>query len=205
MRGRLVFSFCQKKKIVIVARWISRARELCQWKQFHFWGSSLPTRWRSSLNPVWSLGHILILLWNLKKKIGLCVVCRKEVALFVTLPALSIREKEALSVPPSPPFWQTAKNSSGLPLVWGLYVPKSLICFISGRDKFVLVFCFRVNQTKPRNRKGRCLDFGPRWGMKVFIARVVKSSSCKAFRGSRKKEKKRHFSFWRTLKFSTMA
>lgn len=65
------------------------------------------------------------------------------------------------------------------------------MCFISGIDKFVLVFCFRVNQMKPRNRKGRCLDFCPCWGIKVFIARVVKSSSCKAFRGSRKKKKKK--------------
>lgn len=37
-------------------------------------------------------------------KIGLHVVCRLEVALFAILPAQSVREKEALSVPPSPPF-----------------------------------------------------------------------------------------------------
>lgn len=60
-----------------------------------------------------------------KKKISLHVVCRLEVALFATLPAQSIREKEALSVPPSPPFWQTAKNSSGLPLVWDCTFPKA--------------------------------------------------------------------------------
>lgn len=60
--------------------------------------------------------------------------------------------------------------------------------FISGIDKFVPVLCFRANQIKPRNRKGRCLDFCPHWGIKVFIARVVKSSSYNTFSFKGKKK-----------------
>lgn len=53
-----------------------------------------------------------------ESEISLRVVCRLEVALFAALPRQSIREKEALSVPPCPLlFGRPAENPSGLPLV----------------------------------------------------------------------------------------
>lgn len=53
-----------------------------------------------------------------ESEISLRVVCRLEVALFAALPRQSIREKEALSVPPCPLlFGRAAENPSGLPLV----------------------------------------------------------------------------------------
>ena len=52
-----------------------------------------------------------------ESEISFRVVCRLEVALFAALPRQSIREKEALSVPPcSLLFGTPAENPSGLPL-----------------------------------------------------------------------------------------
>lgn len=114
----------------------------------------------------------LILFWNLK--IGLCVVCRLEVALFATLPSrVSGRKRPYLSLHPF-----CVNRLQGLPqdFGWGFCFPKWLIWFISGIDKLVLVFCFTSKQKKPRNRKGRCLDFCPCVGLKCLLPELSKAA-----------------------------
>lgn len=91
-----------RKKFVIVARWISRARELRSVKPVSLLRPFITDKVQLS-EPHLILGSYFPPPLE-SEKIGLRVVCRLEVALFVTLPAQSIREKAALSVPPSPPL-----------------------------------------------------------------------------------------------------
>lgn len=100
-----------------------------QWNWCHFSGPSFPTK-VSSLHPFWS-SVIFDPPWE--SEIGLHVVCRLEVALFAALPRQSIREKEALSVPPSPSFDRLPRIPQDF-LWFGISLPKKLMWFILGID-----------------------------------------------------------------------
>lgn len=70
-----------------------------------------------------------------ESEISLRVVCRLEVALFAALPRQSIREKEALSVPPCPLlFGRPAENPSGLPLVRDFPSQKAVVSHFRHRQ-----------------------------------------------------------------------
>lgn len=110
--------FCQKKKCHSLQAGFVRPAERLQWNWFSFIRPFISYKGKlSTPSSILSSGSVGPP-WE--SKTSLHVVCRLEVALFTALPRQSIREKEALSVPPcslSPLFWQTAENPSGIPLV----------------------------------------------------------------------------------------